>query len=101
MIAATVVVIIILAGMIVWWGTAIQILWGWFVAPILGLPAIGLAEACGLKLFMDVFCPISMVSHRIKTENENDEVKAIKTLGVIFFMPLIAVIVGYIITLFM
>jgi len=38
-----------------WAGLAASVLWGWFVVPIFGLPAIGVAQAYGLALVLRSF----------------------------------------------
>lgn len=33
-----------------WGGLTLSVLWGWFVVPVFGLPALGVAQAYGLAL---------------------------------------------------
>ncbi len=35
-----------------WGGLTLSVLWGWFVAPLFGLPALSIAQAYGLALVM-------------------------------------------------
>lgn len=44
------VVIASIAWVALWFGLALSVLWGWFVAPLFGVADIGVAQAYGLVL---------------------------------------------------
>ena len=43
---------IAIAG-VIWRGWVFTVLWGWFVVPLFGLPALGLSQAIGLMLVIN------------------------------------------------
>ena len=55
-----------------WAGLAASVLWGWFVVPIFGLPAIGVAQAYGLALVLRSFR--GMIPEDSKTDKSAGEV---------------------------
>ncbi len=81
--------VIVLAVLYLLNGVALNLLWGWFMVPTFGLPAISLAQAVGLTII------INFLTHQyIPFEDDNERKK--------FFAyeiatPVFAIVVGYII----
>jgi hypothetical protein len=71
-------------------GYVFSVLWGWFIVSTFGLPAIGIAVALGIIL---VARYATMVPRKLKEED------AIQ--GVMWFKPLFALLVGFILKSFM
>jgi hypothetical protein len=92
MVAAVVVMPFIIATLIpvlLWFGWAISILWGWFVAPVFGLPAITISQAAGLSLVLSAM--------RAKLSAPKDETSfALKALTVLIGPPM-AVGIGWVV----
>lgn len=66
-------------------GLCLSILWGWLIAPVFGLPALGVAPAIGLTLFLNL-----LLLHKKEELTTADELVA----------PLLALGVGWVIHLF-
>jgi len=69
-------------------GWALSVLWGWFVVPIFGVPALGIAQAIAVAMV------VSMLTHQYVPSKEKD------TWGPwaqIFLAPLFAVGIGWIV----
>jgi hypothetical protein len=66
-------------------GLCLSILWGWLIAPVFGMPALGVAPAIGLTVFLNF-----LLNHK----------KEEQTLADVFVAPLFALGVGWVIHLF-
>lgn len=66
-------------------GLCLSILWGWLIAPVFGLPALGIAPALGLTVFLNF-----LLSHKQEEQTVAD----------VFVVPLFVVGVGWLIHLF-
>lgn len=66
-------------------GLCLSILWSWLIAPVFGLPALGVAPAIGLTVFLNF-----LLNHK----------KEEQTLADVFVAPLFALGVGWAIHLF-
>jgi len=66
-------------------GYCLLILWGWLIAPVFGLPALGVAPAIGLALFLGLLL--------------NQAEKSL-SIGQILAQPLVALGIGYLVHLF-
>lgn len=78
-------------------GWALSVLWGWFVAPLFGLPEISIPAAIGFALV------VSMLTHQeMPSDNERSDFTATfaKVIARAIFAPLFAVFVGWIVLSF-
>ena len=88
--------VLIIAALVagtVWYGFVLSILWAWFAVP-LHVPGIGIAEGIGLSLIMRMFTYDS-------SKQQDQEGQLPHAIIVGFVLPLIALIMGFIVHLFM
>ncbi len=79
-------------------GWAVSVLWGWFFVP-LGLPPIGVALAIGVSLTITY-----LTMQRTGNEAEKDDEagkKLARSLGTMFFAPLVTLGAGWIVKQFL
>lgn len=74
-------------------GWVLACLWTWFIAPIFGLPAITMVQACGISLIGGMFCST--------TTSSKDEEPSFKPLLILLIKPLATLAVGYVFHVFM
>ncbi len=78
-------------------GWALSVMWGWFVVPLFGLPALSIPAAIGLSMV------VGMLTHQTMP-TEKDKSAGLLITGIIahaILTPLLIVAVGYIIKSFM
>jgi hypothetical protein len=75
-------------------GVVLSVLWGWFVVP-LGLPALGIAHAIGIALV------VRFLTHRHTSKKTDDESPIRRELFGLFVLPPLALVAGWVITLFL
>lgn len=80
------------AGSVVLRGFALSVLWGWFVAPVFGVPELGIAQSLGLAVLLGLFLPNAAKS---------EEKSTAAAWSAILLGPLSAILIGWIITLFL
>lgn len=89
---AAIVLAVVWAGF--WSGLAVSVLWGWFVVPVFGLPALSIAQAYGLALL------VGMLTHR-GTKSDKDADGFAMALGRAFigapFVAGLVLLVGYVV----
>ena len=85
-----------LAG-IVGRGLALSLLWGWFVTPIFGLPALTLAGACGLILVFAALRGYKQGAETDKDAQPDDTKAATKLLVVVVLQPSLLIGLGWIV----
>jgi hypothetical protein len=73
-------------------GWVLSILWGWFFVPILGLPALGVAQAIGISTV------VGYLTHQHRKTPEGEEAEAFAYIAA---QPLFALLIGYIVKSFM
>lgn len=73
-------------------GVALELLWGWFIVPTFGLPGISLAQAIGIVI---AFALLTL-QHIPRDEDAKKEALAFDT-----FVPVFAIVVGWVVHLFM
>ena len=78
-----IVVMLILAVLVR--GYCLSVLWGWLIVPVFGLPALSIAAALGLTVFL------SLLLNNTKKDG---------TFSDVFVNPLVALGLGYIVKLF-
>lgn len=77
-------------------GIAIKLLWGWFMIPIFAVEAISIPEAIGLGMFAGF-----MTWQYNKSNNEKESnADKISTVLMMFIRPLLAIVVGWIVSQF-
>jgi hypothetical protein len=86
-------VVVMVGGLAIWRGFVLTQLWTWFIVPTFNAPRLSIAVAIGICLVVGMF------SH--KQYNEDEKEDTTKTLVNAFLSPLITLLIGYIVTLFM
>jgi len=81
-------------GAVLWAGFVVSVLWGWFAVPILSLPVITIGQAIALRLLYGAFVGIPLDTKKF------DEAPWIPLVKV-FIAPAVALLVGWIVTLFL
>jgi hypothetical protein len=66
-------------------GFCLSILWGWLIVPVFGLPALGVAPAIGLTVFLNLLLNHSKVE---------------SSLGGVLASPFVALLLGWVVHLF-
>lgn len=75
-------------------GFVISILWNWFMVPIFDLPSLSIISALGLSLVIAWF-----TSHN--NTGKNEEVDNKKAIILFIMRPILFLLIGYIVHLFM
>ena len=70
-------------------GWVLSILWGWFIVPHFGLPALSIPVAIGIALVVSMLAPYV---HN-KYDEDNDKLAA---LSAVFIRPFIALLIGWV-----
>jgi hypothetical protein len=78
----------IMALSAIWRGYVLSIIWGWFIVPTFGLPALSIPVAIGLSVVVGM-----LTSHATKTDGEKNALSAVL---IAFFVPVFALLVGWI-----
>jgi hypothetical protein len=74
----------------------LQILWGWFVVTTFAAPALSIPQAIGLSLVVNFF------KHSVATHKPSGTKKSsLSFFGEVLFYPVLALIIGKIVTMFM
>lgn len=81
-------------------GFVAQHLWTWFLVP-LGLPAIGYLHAAGIGCLVSFLCPLVDTSNLAIRDDKNNKDVFLTQISSIFARPLSALVIGYVIHLFM
>lgn len=88
---ALVILICITATQAIWSGIVLKALWAWFVIPTFGLPDLSLLVAIGVGL------TVSYLTHQYVPTNNED---LPKIFVVSFLYPLITLVMGWVVHLF-
>lgn len=83
---------VLLAASAVWRGFTLSILWGWFIVPLFGLPALSIPFAIGLSLVVGF---LSQQAHQAHSDKDWGQVCLIAAL-----YPALALLIGWIVTKF-
>lgn len=78
----------IMALSAIWRGYALSIIWGWFMVPTFGLPALSIPVAIGLSVVVGM-----LTSHAMKTDDKQSPVAAVL---IAFLVPVFALLIGWI-----
>lgn len=76
----------------IWGGYVVHVLWGWFIVPTFGAPALSIPAAIGVMLVLGAM-------KSAKYREADDE--AGKTLAVSFIVPLLSLGAGYVVRMFL
>lgn len=85
--------VLFVVGLVLWHAYAASILWGWFVVPLFGLPAVGVLEMAGLTLALRAVRPI----HPRLPKVEYSAWDSFKHVCWVTSSPAVALCIGYII----
>ena len=72
----------------VWHGFVLSTLWGWFMVPTFGLPALSILTAIGVRMTVGMMTPYSSAKPKDSTS---------WTVAMAFYIPTIALSVGYVV----
>lgn len=93
------IIVAIIAAMFlsaIWSGYVLTVLWGWFIVPLFGLPALSLVYAIGLSLV------VGYLTHQLTPTSGKEVNEYLMTAGwYAFIKPLVFLGVGFVVTLFM
>lgn len=73
-------------------GFALTVLWGWFIVPAFGVPALRIPYAIGLALV------VGMLTHRVRSDNDKPDTVTVLAHGLV--MPFVYIAIGWIVRLF-
>ena len=78
-------------------GYALTKLWSWFVVPAFGVAPLGLTQAIGVSLI------VSYLTHQIHEEDKSRSTSEtlIRSVAIAIMKPSLALLMGWIVTLFM
>lgn len=78
-------------------GWVLSVLWAWFIAPFFGLPAISIAQACGVSLV------IGLMTKEGYSKNNDQGVSEMIAAGIsnAVFVPLFSLGIGWVFKLFL
>lgn len=83
-------------------GIVISLLWSWFLVPTLHLPPIGLVQAMGIGLLVSyMVVDLDSASNKNKRVYDSAEEELGAAFGKYVIFPVLMLIVGFIIHLFM
>jgi len=82
-------IFLLIPVLVIWRGYALSVLWGWFIAPLFGLPLLSILAAIGI-------CIVSGLVRYRYNEAEHDG-KSFKPLCMQFANPAFALGVGWIV----
>lgn len=80
-----------------WRGYVLHVLWGWFMVPIFGLPALSVAGAIGVALIIS-FTTYQFVYSR---DDRSEAVKAGSAIGITIIYPALVLAIGFIVKSFL
>jgi uncharacterized membrane protein len=75
-------------------GYVLSVLWGWFVVPVFGLPALSIPFAMGLALV------VGLLTTNTRGDEAKDPDKKWTPMGVMVMRPAFVLLVGWIVTKF-
>ena len=78
-------------------GFALTVLWGWFIVPVFGLPVLAIVPAIGLVLV------VGFLTHRVtkKSDSKSTSDMLVEALIASLLNPLVFLLIGWIVTLFL
>jgi hypothetical protein len=83
---------------VIWYGVVLGILWSWFIAPVFTAPELSILQAVGLSVVVNFIVFIERDEDNTEKELWSALIVAIiRTLG----RPLMALITGFIVQLFL
>ena len=88
---ASIIVLVVISSILR--GYVLSVLWGWFVVPTFGLPALSIPIAIGISLIL------AFTTHQISVKKEEDKSFGTQFSNIILY-PLLTLAIGWIVTLF-
>lgn len=88
---ASIIVLVVISSILR--GYVLSVLWGWFVVPTFGLPALSIPIAIGISLIL------AFTTHQISVKKEEDKSFGTQFSNIILH-PLLVLAIGWIVTLF-
>lgn len=78
-------------------GWVLTKLWSWFIVPVFSAPQLSIPAAIGLYLV------VSFITHQYIKDEEDEEfiLKTARAFGFSTFRPLVALLIGYIVKMWM
>jgi phosphate/sulfate permease len=77
-------------------GWVLSILWGWFITPVFGIPAISVGQAIGLAMVVSY-----LTYQHIEQDSDKDKTERFAGIfAVLLIRPLMSLLLGYIVHLF-
>ena len=92
--------IVVLVAASVLNGWALSVMWGWFIVPTLGAPALSVPAAIGLGIIAS-FLTTRGLNNSARANKGQELVVLISELFYAIFYPLCSLAIGYIVHLFM
>ncbi len=93
------VVALIVAG-IIFQGYVLSVLWGWFIVPTFGAPALGLVPAIGISIVV-IYLVYWPDQHRKDREETTMDTEIMRAGMAILLKPAAALLAGWIVQMFM
>lgn len=97
-IGAVTVVIVCSIFTTLWYGYALTVLWAWFMPKTFGLSPLSIPAGLGLALIVQMLAPSSSSSDKDDSDSVSEAVVKAVTKG--FFKPALALVIGYIVQLY-
>jgi hypothetical protein len=89
-VGATILVVALTIGTILLNAWVLVILWGWFMVPLFGLPALNIPYAIGIQLVLGLL-------RRTNSDTAPSGRKWYENAGIVIGTPLFALLIGYIV----
>lgn len=83
-------VLMVVCGILEGW--VFSVMWGWFIVPVFGAPALRIPHAIGLALV------VGMLTHRVRKEQNQPDTVEILAYGLV--MPFVYLGIGWVVKLF-
>ena len=78
-------------------GWALHILWGWFIAPVFGVPVLSIAQSIGVAMVIG----FSTYQYIESTSDKNGRDRFAGAVGATVLRPLVSVALGWVVHLFL
>ncbi len=89
---------ILMVGSSIFNGYALSVLWGWFVVPVFGAPALGIVPAIGIAMVVSY---LTYQTHDCKKEEKSFGKTIAEGTVIAILKPSFALLFGWIVHLFM
>lgn len=89
------------AGLAMYSGFAISLLWGWLIIPVLAVPAITTVQGMGISTFVSYFLYSIRLNTMKKDEDKSVAERVLDVLFNSFGMTTAFILIGWVVSLFM